>query len=260
MVNMRSLHSNVFIITSYSFWFCLILFVLHSVFIPNFLILFFLSPPLLFIPTSLMCVCICFVELKDSSWTDHCAPFFLPASLSLSSLLSLSLSLSLEGCNATGASEAQERSLGKEEQRAVRLQPSPQCTSSLLPPPLLPSLGPLASLPSPHWPAPQIKTSDKKMGSLKKGEKEREKEVRNKPRGAERQSLCCWMAGPLCRSARNCHCVSLDPSLRGTQTQTVMNTHKTYTHRQRTCCTLTYTLLTHLQRSGNVQYVNGQTV
>lgn len=151
------------------------------------------------------------------------------------SSLSLALFLSLEGSNATGASEAQERSLGKEEQRAVRLQPSPLCTSSPLPPtPVLPSLGPLASLPSPHWPAPQIKTSDKKMGSLKKGEKEREKEVHNKPRGAERQSLCCWMAGPLCRSARNCHCVNLDPLLRATQTQNHNeHTHKTYTNRQK---------------------------
>ena len=130
------------------------------------------------------------------------------------SFSSLSLPLLLEGSNAIGASEAQERSLGKKEQRAVRLQQSPLRTSSLPRSSLPWSL----SLPSPHWPAPQIKTSDKKMGSLKKGEKEREKEVHNKPRGAKQQSLCCWMAGPLCRSARNCHCVNLDPSLRGAQT------------------------------------------
>lgn len=88
---------------------------------------------------------------------------------------SLALSLSLEDPSATGASEAQERSLGKEEQRAVHLQPSPLRTSSAPSPPVLPSLGPLA-----HWPVPQIKTSDKKIGSLKKrgerGKKKGEKE------------------------------------------------------------------------------------
>lgn len=137
-----------------------------------------------FMPLCLMC--------GDSSWTVHCVL------VSLQSFsLSLLLSISLEDSSATGASEALERSLGKEEQRAVHLQPSPHCTSSAPSPPVLPSLGPLA-----HWPVPQIKTSDKKMGSLKRGRErknERKKEVHNKPRGAERQSLCCWMAGPLCR-------------------------------------------------------------
>lgn len=69
---------------------------------------------------------------------------------------SLSLFLSLEGLNATGASEAQERSLGKKEQRAVHLQLSPLCTSSLslflplfFPPSVtLSSLSPLASAPN----------------------------------------------------------------------------------------------------------------
>ena len=85
-------------------------------------------------------------------------PPFFPTSLFLSLPLSLSLSLylSLEGSNATGASEAQERSLGKEEQRAVRLQPSPLRTSSPHPPlrsslprsPRLSSLSPLASAPN----------------------------------------------------------------------------------------------------------------
>lgn len=91
------------------------------------------------------------------------------------------LSLSLEDPNATGASEAQERSLGKEEQRAVHLQPSPLRTSSAPAPPVLPSLGPLA-----HWPVPQIKTSDKKIGSLKKGEREKRGEKEGSPLQAKR--------------------------------------------------------------------------
>lgn len=143
---------------------------------------------------------------------------------------SLTLSLSLEDPSATGASEAQERSLGKEEQRAVHLQPSPLRTSSAPSPPVLPSLGPLA-----HCPVPQIKTSDKKIGSLKKGgreeKRERKKEVHYKPRGAEQQSRCCWMAGPLCRSVRNCHRVNLDPLLSGRQTIMKTHAHPTCTHR-----------------------------
>lgn len=43
------------------------------------------------------------------------------------------------------------------------------------------SLPRLPSLPSPHWPAPQIKTSDKKMGSIKKGEKATEREKEGSP-------------------------------------------------------------------------------
>lgn len=116
-----------------------------------------------------------FVQLEDSSWAAHCGLFFLP--------VSLSFSLSLEGLNATGASEAQERSLGKKEQRAVHLQLSPLCTSSPLSLSFSPcsSLPRLPSLPSPHWPAPQIKTSDKKMGSIKKGEKATEREKEGSP-------------------------------------------------------------------------------
>lgn len=36
---------------------------------------FFLTPPS-FLHITCMCVCICFVKLEDSTWTDHCAPFF----------------------------------------------------------------------------------------------------------------------------------------------------------------------------------------
>lgn len=145
---------------------------------------FFFHPP----PSFLHITCVCAFVLwnwKIPVGQIIVAPFSSqPLSLSLCLCISLSLTLSLEGSNATGASEAQERSLGKEEQRAVRLQPSPLRTSSPLSlslPPILPSLGPLASLPSPHWPAPQIKTSDKKMGSLKKGEKAREREREGSP-------------------------------------------------------------------------------
>lgn len=169
-----------------------------------------------------MCVCDVGRFQSDSALCPLFPPKLLPLSHSLTLSVSLPLSLSLEDPSATGASEAQERSLGKEEQRAVHLQPSPLCTSSAPSPPVLPSLGPLA-----HWPVPQIKTSDKKMGSLKKGgrekKRERKKEVHYKPREAERQSLCCWMAGPLCCSVRNCHRVNLDPLLSGTQT--IMKTH-----------------------------------
>lgn len=125
---------------------------------------------------------------EDSSWTVHCALFFLqcfslflPLSLLLSFFHSPPLSLSLEDPSATGASEAQERSLGKEEQRAVHLQPSPLRTSSAPSHPVLPSLGPLA-----HWPVPQIKTSDKKIGSLKKGEREKRGEKEGSPLQAKR--------------------------------------------------------------------------
>lgn len=109
---------------------------------------------------------------------DSIAPSFSSKAFSFS----LALSLSLEDPSATGASEAQERSLGKEEQRAVHLQPSPLRTSSAPSPPVLPSLGPLA-----HWPVPQIKTSDKKIGSLKKrGREEKKGEKEGSPLQAKR--------------------------------------------------------------------------
>lgn len=172
-----------------------------------------------------MCVCI-YLLIEDSSWTDHCALFFFPPSATLAGRLQRNWSL--------GGSREEP---GKE---GTKGRPSAAITTSRLLSlfPVLPSLGP-PSLPSLHWPAPQIKTSDKKMGSLKKErkkrEKEREKEVQNKPRGAVQQSLCCWRAGPLCCSARNCHCVNLDPLvLRNTNHKE--HTHRTHTQRRKSCC------------------------
>lgn len=101
-----------------------------------------------------MCACLCpslfsFFSSKAScfrSLSSLSLPLNLSRSLSLTLCLflsiSLSSSLSLEGFNATGASEAQERSLGKEKQRAVRLQPS-------VPPSPRP---PTTPLPSTHTP------------------------------------------------------------------------------------------------------------
>lgn len=109
---------------------------------------FFNSPAFIFPPC---------VQIRLCNWKIPVGQLIVASFSSQSPSRSLSLSLSLEGLNATGASEAQERSLGKKEQRAVHLQLSPLCTSSplslFLPlffPPLvtLSSLSPLASAPN----------------------------------------------------------------------------------------------------------------
>ncbi len=138
---------------------------------------------------SCMCVHILYAEMEDSSWTDHLCPFFLQASLSLSCSLSLSSSLSLSGRlkhNWSLGGSREEPGKGGTKGRPSAAITTLHLLSSL--PPVLPSLGPLASLPSLHWPAPQIKTSDKKMGSLKKGEKARERERRKSLTSQEEQS------------------------------------------------------------------------
>lgn len=122
----------------------------------NHMLILFFYPILSLITTSLACVCICFVELEDSSWTDHCGPFF------PSHPTPLSRFLSLEGFNATGASEAQERSLGKEEQRPVRLQPSPLRTSSPLSPLFFPPLFPSPLFPLPTGQRPKLRLQTRK--------------------------------------------------------------------------------------------------
>lgn len=102
---------------------------------------FFLFSPITFYASGYLLFS---VKLEDSSWTDRHA------------LFSPSFSLFLEGFKAVGASEAQERSLGKKKQKAVRLQPSPlhnfSLSLSLHPffPPLVPlySLSSLASTPN----------------------------------------------------------------------------------------------------------------
>lgn len=150
-----------------------VLFDLYSLFMHLFICVF-LPTPTLSIITSLTCVHICFVELEDSSWTDHCGPFF----SSYSPLYPPPLSGRLQRNWSLGGS-GEEPGKGGTKGRPSAAITILYLLSSL--PPVLPSLGPLASLPSTHWPAPQIKTSDKKMGSLKKGVRAKEREREGSP-------------------------------------------------------------------------------
>lgn len=119
-----------------------------SILCPSARSLFILLPS----PFPCICVCICFVELKDSSWTDHGALFFLPASFFLSLSLFPPLAFSLPGRVQRNWSLGGSREEpGKE---GTKGRPSAAITAlHLLPlffPPLvlLSSLSPLASAPN----------------------------------------------------------------------------------------------------------------
>lgn len=166
-------HPNAFFILSPLFY----LFSLYYLLIDS---LFF--PPLLF-HLHITCARVCaHVIFEDSSWTDHCAPFFLQ---SLSpSCLSLRLSPSLSGRlqrNWSLGGSREEPGKGGTKGRPSAAITTPHLLCSPRPHhhhhrPSRPSLPRSPrSVPCPHWPAPQIKTSDKKMGSLKKGKRVRER-------------------------------------------------------------------------------------
>lgn len=122
------------------------------------------------------CVQICLCNWKIPVGQLIVASF---SSQSLSLFLSLSLPGRLERNWSLGGSREEPGKEGTKGRPSAAITTLHFLSSLSLSP--CSSLPRLPSLPSPHWPAPQIKTSDKKMGSIKKGEKATEREKEGSP-------------------------------------------------------------------------------